>query len=245
MNRISFSLLAVMTSISLSQARADAPKKIIVTPSTVFAPIGFDDNDNAQIVFGGYLPNTCYKTAAPLFSVEQGKNKIYITDRAYYQTLGDCLDMEVPYTQVVQIGALTPGKYEIFFENTKGGFYSTGKSIIVKSATRADEDDQMYAPIEQAYIDLQDIDEPKLVLSGKFTNTCMKMKKVEFERMREDILNVFPIATYVHQQQCRSRLVPFHKTIALPRNMYGNSLIHIRSMGGHSFNIVQNFGEEE
>lgn len=245
MNRITFSALTVLASLGLPSAFAETPKKVIVKPSTVFAPVGFDDNDNAQIVFGGYFPNTCYKTAAPLFSVEQGKNKIYITDRAYYQTIGDCLEIEVPYTQVVQIGALTPGKYEIYFESSKGGFFSSGKYLSVRAATRADEDDQMYAPVEQAYIDLKDIDEPKLVISGKFTNSCMKLKTVEFERMTDDILNVLPIATFIHQKECKSRLVPFHKTINLPRNLYGNSLIHIRSMGGHSVNIVQNFGTEE
>lgn len=218
-------------------------KKVVLKPSSIFAPVGFDDNDNSQIIFGGFYPNSCYKQASPVVSIDDDKNRIFITNRAFYRTEEKCMQVLIPYTQVANIGALEPGKYEIYFENEEGSFDLIDRKVTVKRALRTDTDDHFYAPITQAFVDLEDINNPELIVSGLFTNTCMKLKDIRFERLEDDILTVIPLAVYT-DLRCKDQKVPFQKRVKLPRNLFGDTLIHIRSLGGRSVNVIENFGEE-
>ncbi len=58
--------LLILPLLGASFARADepaAPPLVSVTVRAVYAPSGFDDNDEAQVVLDGFLPNTCYRLA--------------------------------------------------------------------------------------------------------------------------------------------------------------------------------------
>ncbi|MCM0607165.1 MAG: hypothetical protein KA715_13830 [Xanthomonadaceae bacterium] len=239
-----FRLLVLVSVFAIGfQSRAQAEiKKLIIKPSQIFIPVGFDNNDNSQVIMGGFYPNTCYKYSTPLVSIDQNKNRVFITNRANYRTDEKCMDILVPYTATVNIGALDAGKHDIFLEEEFGKFNQIDRNITVKRALRSETDDHFYAPITQAFIDVSDLANPEIILSGLFTNTCMKLRDVRFERMEDDILTVIPLATY-SDLSCKDKKVPFQKRVKLPRNLYGDTLIHIRSLGGRSVNVIENFGE--
>ena len=65
-------------------ARADYPELVVIQPSQVFAPPGFDDNDNAQVVLTGYFPNTCYKVGPVIKKIDPENKKVILTNTGYY-----------------------------------------------------------------------------------------------------------------------------------------------------------------
>src|SRR4051794_25152 len=73
-----------------------APKLVNNPSDEIFAPPGFDENDNAQIVAYGQLINTCYKAAPPDVEVDKGRKQIRVTTRAYLYEGCWCLQVIIP-----------------------------------------------------------------------------------------------------------------------------------------------------
>lgn len=100
-----------------------SPGLVVVEPKEVFAPPGFDDNDNdnAQLVVAGSFPSNCCK-AGPLNStVDIGKKEIRLRSEAYFQDNCWCLFVEVPFQQTVDLGVLPSGDYKVRAATRDGG----------------------------------------------------------------------------------------------------------------------------
>ena len=59
------------------------PAIVVQLPENVFSPMGFDDNDNAQIVLYGNLPDTCHKAGSVRYRVDKQRKTIFIRNEVY------------------------------------------------------------------------------------------------------------------------------------------------------------------
>lgn len=212
------------------------PKLVTMAAQSIFAPPGFDDNDNVQIVIEVYLPNTCYKSAPPLVRVDQATRQIFITPQAYQYAGTLCLELWTPYTRVIDLGVLSHGSYDVLSVDKQGA--STHRAVLpIAVATTSNPDDYLYAPIKQATID-RSSGKAVLELSGVFSGDCIKLQEVRVMNRVPHIIEVLPISEYT-SETCHATSVPFDSKVELPAMGDGATLIYIRSLNGQSVSLVE------
>ena len=102
----------LLTAVALYSCSALASEGALVSIGSerTFAPRGFDDNDQIQIVVEGKLDNDCYRLEAPSVRVDSASRQITVQPQAsYYNWL--CLEVLVPWTQVINVGRLAAGDW--------------------------------------------------------------------------------------------------------------------------------------
>src|SRR4051794_10130550 len=113
-------LTALVASLGAAgSTRADDPSKpvlVTIAPKQAYAPPGFDDNDNAQVVITGALPSTCFRFGPATGRVDAEKAQIIIQNRDYSYRSCWCHYTLIPYVKVVDLGLVPAGHYKIVFE---------------------------------------------------------------------------------------------------------------------------------
>ncbi len=230
------SLVALMIAVP---ALALAVDVIDYAPSTVFTPVGFDSNDNVQVVLDGTYPNTCYKVSEPSVKVDKAAGRVDVYDKALYYKGAICLYMLVPYYKTVNLGVLPEGQYNVFVHDKNQGEIKAG-SIGVSKATVATADDHLYAPVDEAIMD-QTGPEPVLTLKGTFSQSCLRIKDVKVLSFTSpnSMIEVLPIAEE-DGTVCRSAEKAFSTQVVVKNAPAGRTLLHIRSLNGAAINRVLN-----
>ncbi len=206
------------------------PKIVNTKFSQGYIPVGFDTNDNAQIVAEGLFPNTCYKPAGVKVKVNHDKKEIRLYPQAYKYD-GMCLQMIVPFNKEIDLGLLQVGDYKLINEE-KESPKELG-TLKVSLATNSAPDDFLYAPVSQAWFD--NVDGKHFVaISGEFPQTCFEMKEV-IVRVQSNVIVVQPIAEMT-DEQCEQRPLPYNREVEVPQLAKGRYLIHVRSLNGKAFN---------
>src|SRR3989344_501052 len=143
-----FSVSALMLCFAAMPARADDNSPVVVGSNfhTGYIPDGFDTNDSVELVGEGLFRNSCYKPANVDVSVDTQAMKIELRPHAYYYD-AICLQMLIPYHQVVNLGILGVGRYKVIGADRK---LELGE-LNVRLATSSSPDDLLYAPVSQAY----------------------------------------------------------------------------------------------
>ncbi len=216
------------------------PVLVTVLPNKVFVPNGFDDNDNAQVVIHGEFPNTCYKTGPTEVTVNEEAKEIRITNKAYFYNGCWCMDVQVPWSQIINVGVLSVSKYKIFAETKQGGF-NLISNLDVNPATNPGPDDFPYAPVSEASVSGANTPgSKKLALKGIFNTTCMSFKEQPKVRVQPDnVIVVLPIVE-IGTQGCQPARIPFEVEVDLGTQK-GETLLHIRSLNGNSINQFVDF----
>lgn len=218
------------------------PQLVDAPISAVYAPSGFDDNDNVQVVIEGVFPNSCY-WAGPVKVAIQGK-RIEIKHEAYFVD-GHCYDMMSFYTKVVDIGVLKADHYAIYLP--QGGVPSA--HLPVKKATQNNKtgivDDYLYAPVKKAEIISRN---PHLLrLEGIFPNGAMQLDRVIISAPVNHVIDILPIAK-VDEAKVKDQSPPVSfvhqvdlSSIKELGKESGRFLIHIRALNGLSVNLIEDF----
>lgn len=231
------SLLASLAILAAPEAHANPdtlrPIKIVVQPSDIFVPSGFDGNDNAQIVVAGVLPNTCFKAGKLSAVVDEKTKKIVLSQEALQYTGCWCAPIKVPYFQSVDLGVLNIGDFTVF---AKGNSRPEKQKLIIAPAASTSPDDHFYAPIEEAALDVRGRN-PILTLRGTFPSGCMRMQEIRVIHKSENVMEVLPITSLREGDTCAPGLVPFEASVELERRP-GKTLIHIRALNGQAINKI-------
>jgi hypothetical protein len=232
-------LLSVLFSPLDSQASVTAapsadfppPAKVAVLIRSVYAPLGFDSNDNVQIVAEGFFSNSCYRPGPVDVNIDQNKKIIKIRSLAYHYS-GMCLQVILPFDRVIDLGILQPGNYSIIQEG------SPDKLEVLKviRATSRNADDYIYAPISQAYFREKN-GAPEIELSGEFTNSCMRLVDTKI-MVQPKVILVQPIAALDAGADCQTGKFPFSKIVPLENVPKGRYLLHVRSMNAKAINTL-------
>jgi hypothetical protein len=227
LTKISFLILAAFN----LNARADAfPKVVPASFNTGYIPVGFDTNDNSQLVAEGLFPNTCYKAVAPKVKVDHDLKTIRLYPRAL-KYKGVCLQMVVPFHKEIDVGLLKAGTYKVFnvLENEEKQLGDMQVSI----ATNESPDDFLYAPVSQAYFS-KDADKYFVTISGNFPQTCYQIREV-IVRVQSNVLVVQPIAEKT-AEACQELVKPYSETVEVKNITAGRYLLHVRSLNGKAVN---------
>ncbi len=210
------------------------PVEVSFAFEKAFIPDGFDDNDNAQVVLAGTLPDTCYQTTRVEFALDESTGTVKATQWALAVT-DICLPATVPFSTVLSLGNLRAGEYAI--EDGPSG-KSLGK-ISIRQAKSPTPDEYTYAPLTNAFVN-QDpaTGETELVLRGDWMDRCSQFKQVDVEYQAEVVV-VKPI---IEGQAAPSRACGvagrsgFEKRLQLQRMPGHTYLLHVRSASGRALN---------
>jgi len=214
-----FSSMLILVGIVSSTAHAEV-KTVILKPETVFTPKSFDSNDNAQIVLAGVFTGYCMKMGATDFKIDVNEKKIFVRQSASVN--GNCMDIDmfIPYSNVLNLGSLPRGDYQVMALQADGTY-----------------DEMAMLPIHVNFATKKSLTNPTLTLSGYFTNTCLEFDRVEVNNKGGNVIEVLPLAK-VSKSDCKSEPRFFTKSVRLSDFPAKDTLIHVRAMNGQSLNKV-------
>jgi hypothetical protein len=247
MPRIIFSATILMSATIVaagSLARAAEPTGPTLVPAPVervFVPLGFDDNDDIELIVHGNFPNTCYKVGPTTAVADAAAKTVTITAQAYKYPGAYCAQVIVPYIQPVKIGTLKPGEYRVIVADAPDTPTTT---LTVAAATTSDADDFLYAPVEQAGLAADADGTMTLTLEGVYPYMfvgCMVMDEVRIDETPGHILVVRPIATTAGdddegcRNQAASKKFVVKQAVDFPLTA-AEYLLHVRVLAGSSVN---------
>lgn len=214
---------------SFAQEPGAVYSKVPVTE--VFAPKGFDSNDNVEIVISGFLPNLCYKS--PAANVEIKGKDIYIEMKAL--RIADlssyCAEMVVPYLEAVDVGLLDRGQYQVHVAGQPAA------SLFVAESSSDAMDELVYANIDHIE---KGLDSNVVKLKGYNPSDCFVFDRVENVDNGINAFSVMPIMKQV-SEFCPRKMVPFEIEWKIPARLDREQvLLHVRSMNGKSVNSLIN-----
>lgn len=223
-----------------SQAWAVVSRPVLVKhlPEKVFVPMGFDDNDDVQIVLEGTFPDTCYKVGPVTAVVDRENRKILLQAQAYHYPNCWCIQVRVPYLKTVSLGVLPTGEYDLLMQE-KDGAYGKAALVPVGASTNEGPDDYLYAPVADAEVEVPEGGgDPVLVLRGTFQNSCMKLREVRTINNPTEVVSVLPISEMpaAPGPECREERRAFTERVALKGLQASKTLVHVRSLNGQSLN---------
>ncbi len=226
-----FKSLVFVSIFVLSAWAQNGPQLLASTIEASYLPDGFDSNDQVQIVIEGTYRDTCSKAAGTRFTVNPASKTIQVS--AYeYRYSAACLDVLVPHDEVVNLGVVQAGTYQVLLS----GGRSLGR-LNINMATKSSPDDYLYAPISQAYI--KNVNgKLALTLSGVFSNSCMRLLKI-VSNVQNNVVTVQPLAQLLPTAtNCIQGRFPFEQTAYVQAAKSGRYLLHVRSLNGKAINSL-------
>lgn len=205
--------------------------------SDVYVPIGFDSNDNVEIVLAGEFPSSCYKVGLHSFRVTE-KNEILIQATTLFYPGSTCAQVITPFMQIVKIGVLKVGAYKVIVNDKS----TPKKEFEIAQHLSEAPDDYLYAPVEFAEIETSSSTGIQyLEIQGRFPLMligCAYMQEVKINRDDPDVVVVQPIMAITYD--CADHKVAFKQTVPLTSPFSGKGLIHVRVLNGISYNKLIN-----
>jgi|GEM_PF-434874 len=203
-----------------------------VSAMFLFSPEGFDDNDGAQLVIDGYLPDDCHRVLPPAVSVDFTSYSINVQPQARFFAV-DCDLFQIPFSQVIDLGALPKGQWRVKSPGIED------QTLTITEATNAGPDDHLYVPLDGVHVSVRpDLQKITATLAGRFTNTCMMWETIQIVDTG-DTVQLLPIMRMQNRPDCRPRLTYFDDvTVEIPWRGPGRYLLHSRSLNGQAVNTM-------
>ena len=235
-------LLAALTSVGVavptqaaSAADADSQK---VAPSVefekIYIPLGFDDNDQIEIVGEGVLKDPCDRVRSTGVHVNAEAKTVEVFTRVRHLT-SDCGAGVQSFQQTIQVGVLKPGDYAIQQDGRALGVLN------VVHSENAAEDSSSFLPVST--ISIASVNDPAagnhwvLHLKGTFPSNCVDFKSAKID-VQPDVILVLPIGR-LWEFGCIDSPIPFDVSLQLPDGIQPNRyLLHVRAAHGQSVNEI-------
>lgn len=227
-----------------AQEASIQPTLVNANITTVYTPVGFDDNDNAQIIVEGELPNTCYKVGPSRVRVDRD-NQVIQFQQLVFRYNGLCLEVKTPFVKTIDIGVLPEGRYQVVSVNKEIKPAILG----VHHTENRMPDEFIYAPVDAAVIRKDDLGGRRiLMITGAFPNSCMKFPEetnsVIAKMTGKNIIEVLPIVQ-MDKGPCLNVMVPFGKSVVLNGDIpTGKYLLYIRTLNGQSYTKLDFIGDD-
>lgn len=212
---------------------ASTPIEVVIPVEKVFAPQGFDSNDQTEVVISGILPNLCHKS--PITKVKIKGTTAYVTVKAlkYDETNPFCPEVALPFLRSVNLGVLDKGLYKVV---VNGGTPFEKKAEIGVAESSSDAvDDHIYANV--GHVEQLGAG-GEIEMKGFNPSECLQMDKVEFVDNGSDVYSVLPIMKQV-STFCPMKMTPFTIKAKVPKKLRAKEvLLHVRAMEGKSVNAL-------
>jgi hypothetical protein len=209
----------------------------------VFVPLGFDDNDMAEVIIQGEFPTSCFRVGQSGFDVDLDQKRIDVWATAYEYGSDVCAEVRTSFIIPLKVGILKEGTYEIRLR----GLPEIVAQLQVGQAVTDSPDDFLYAPVEGANVSFDPrTGQQTLQIFGRFPlpkRGCLALDNVKLNPVVNNVLVVQPIMVQLDGDQCNGRSNAFDVSIPLVTPLKGDLLIHIRSINGNAYNRFVSFGE--
>jgi hypothetical protein len=158
-----------------------------------------------------------------------------------------CLYVDVPYTQVVELGVVPAGEYKILFERETGPAVKLAE-IRVAPTTTTSPDDELYAQVEDVSIDT--VGGKVLArLKGTLPGACATLREVRVLARAPSVIEVLPIAEAGAAGCATAGMASFDTRVELPvaqaQGTGAQILVHVRSLNGQAVNRIHRLGSEQ
>ncbi len=214
----------------------------------VFVPMGFDSNDNVEVIISGHLRDTCYRAGQAKYTIDEEKKTVYLEATVFNYTRADvvCLEVMTPFMFKVGVGILNSGKYKIVLK-TPNPTQQKIEMLEVSESTSSQPDDYLYAPVQNTSGVQVSEDQLKVSLEGAYPFMlvgCMVIKDVMIHT-KEGVIVVQPVAEVVSSdddERCINQkgAKEFSINRTIPYKLESQALLHVRVMNGLSVNQVIN-----
>ena len=219
-----------LLSFAASVAFADGSALVALSSERTFAPRGFDDNDQIQIVIEGKLDNDCYRLDQPRVIVDESSHQVRVQPMGrYFQW--HCLEVMVPWTQVIQVGHLPAGDWSISVEGQP-----QPERMSVNVSNTVSPDDFVYAPVDSLSVNARGA-VATATIKGHFSTRCADFEEIKVIDSGKTI-EILPIMRAGTAARCERADTQFEKVITLPAKAAGRYLVHVRSLNGQALNQV-------
>lgn len=197
----------------------------------LYIPTGFDNNDSVEVVVSGTFPTPCYSRNTVAVDLLGDTISIEISAIQRDANKALCPDMLVPYKEVVALGNLQGGSYEVVVNN------KLKETLLISESSSNAIDDHLYAAIDQ----LEKVSENEYVLHGWRYSHCVQLDKVEVISNGTDTLSVLPVMKQL-SRHCPMKGMPVSYPVSLDFSKLKTRepLVHVRTMDGKSFNNILN-----
>lgn len=228
-------ILALPCAVATTVARADDPvpnPPVPVSVGSVFAPDGFDDNDEAQVVLDGYLPSTCYRVSHTTSHLDPASGEINVVQYAR-RFGGVCLPVKVPFFSEVRLGVLPAAKFGI---KSRG---AAAETLAVKEASSGGPDDYLYAPVDTVRVDYDHATHDYVAtINGRLTSSCLQWDGIRVLDQGKVVV-LMPILKAADGAACVATETAFEEKAVLPKALKdGRHLLHVRSLNGKAVNAL-------
>ena len=242
--KVSTCASALLTAAALhgGAARSEVGEPVLVTAPVdrAYVPMGFDNNDNVEVIVHGVFANTCYKVGPAKASVDYATSTIAVEATAYVYPGLNCATVMVPFTESVSVGMVRPGTYRVLVQDRP---QTQSTELVIARATTESADDFLYAPVDLASLDTHTNGANVIRIEGSYPFTfvgCMTVKEVRIQRTPGNVLVVQPIAELltggsVCDAQRGSKSFKIETPVQGSLES-GDYLIHVRALSGRSVN---------
>lgn len=201
----------------------------------LYLPSGFDSNDTVEVVVTGSFPNACFSRNDVKVSVKEDVIDIKVTSISHEKMFPSarCIDMVIPYKEVVHLGNLQGGEYKVRVND--GSEFSLKDKLFISEASSNSVDDHIYAAIE--YIERKS--ENDFILHGWRYSNCIDLDRVEVVSNEKDTLSIMPVMKQL-STFCPMKMVPTQYPVKLDFSTLKmkQPLLHVRTMDGKSVNTI-------
>lgn len=218
---------------------AFAGPEIILSPlDHLYVPKGFDSNDTVEVVITGSFPNPCFSRNQVKVSVRNDVIDITVTalepDLGLKSSHSFCPDMVVPFKEVVSVGNLQGGDYDIVV-NRQAGLKALRDSLIIGEASSSAIDDNIYEAVEW----MEQKSKNEFILHAVRFSPCYVLKEVKVVSNHKDTLSILPIMKQV-SDFCPMKAVPTSYPVKLDFKdlKVDKPLLHVRTLDGKSVNAI-------
>lgn len=217
---------------------AQMPSIVDAPVNHLFVPEGFDNNDNVEVVVTGEFPNPCFSTNK--VEVDVKGDDVFITITALAKQDNNsrlCEDLKVPFTEVVRIGNLQAGTYQLFVNQGSSHELRGKMSIAVSNSNSVD--DHLYAQVDYIELGITGGLSGDALLIGSTLSPCMQLDKVEYISNKADTFSVLPVMKRIGRN-CPERKTRLEIPIKFKPQQLASSkvLLFVRSIEGKSVHTI-------
>ena len=226
-------LMTLCALLSSSIAFAATPIKTYVPIEKVYAPAGFHDHQESEVIISGYLPNLCHKSPTTEVEIVGGQIQISVKAMHYLPSNPMCAPVLVPFVESVDVGLLDKGLYEIVVNpNTP---FERGAKLGVEDFASSAIGDAVFANVHQVENIGQD---QTVLLKGYNPSDCYELDQISYIHNNDDTYSVYPKMRQV-SAFCPQKMTPFSYEFRVPEDLrYPKVLLHVRAMDGRSVNYI-------
>ncbi len=223
--------LIFIQSFLLATAAFSLTETVTIRPTQVHVPMGFDSNDNAEIIVTGLMRDTCHRRPTGKVHVNDREITVdmkadKVSGRGVY-----CIKAMVPYMVSVPLGQLDEGRYNVLVETTET---VKSHSLQIGSPSSASIDNFTYANVTSI---TKNVESGSITLIGEHPSNCMEIERVEvIANETKDTMSVLPIVTKTGDE-CNLVMTPFSVEVPLEPSTTNSVVFHVRKLDGTAINF--------